>query len=357
MKPELLDRSTQRLWSALGASVLVNGLLWRAFGSAIMAHQAPPPQTIEISRVILNRQGKPTPKIVTRKQIQKRVARIHRQIERPKPPIKPLPRPTAPPIERQTPPKKAVVRPRIARNVPQAPDSDKKPLKPPPPNSQGAHNRTVTAIKKAAPDAGFVKPGGHADLGKPTDKQNFGEKKNTPKDFTAPTPQPQPTNAPDPVDTPVAPPLDPTPIPPTPTPIPKPTPTPRPEPTPTPKPTPTPTPRPEPTPTPKPTPTPRPEPTPTPKPRGETRDAIPVRQPQPDIPDELKDATFKSSVRVSVAIDAQGNSSPSLRGTSGNAQIDALVLKALSRWRWKAALQNGVPVASSQRFRFDFEVK
>lgn len=358
MKPEI-DRSTPRLWSALGASVLINGLLWRAFGSAIMAQQAPPPQVIEISRVILNKQGKPAPKIVTKKQIEKKVARIHRQIERQKPPVKPLPHPTAPPIERQEPPKKPVARPRIARNVPQAPDTDKKPPKPPAPNSQGAHNRTITAPQKAAPDAGNVKAGGHADMGKALDKQNFGEKSSTPKDFVTPAPQTQPTSVPPPADTPIPPPVPtntPRPIP-TDTPRLIPTNTPKPDPTNTPRPEPTNTPRPVPTDTPRPTPTPRPEPTNTPRPRGETRDAIPVRQPQPDIPDELKSAEFKSSVRVSVAIDAQGNSVPSLRGTSGNAQIDALVLKALSRWRWKPALDNGVPIASSQRFRFDFEVK
>ncbi len=364
MKPDI-DRSSKRLWSALGASVLVNGLLWRAFGSAIMAQQAPPPQTIEISRVVLNRQGKTAPKIVTKKQIQKKVARIQRQIEQRRPRIKP----TAPPIERQT-PRKAVSRPRIAQNVPQAPDSNKTPPKSQPKNNQGAHNRTLSTTKKAAPDSGFVKPGGRLNLGKPIGKQNSGNKKDTPKDFTEPPPQPQPTQVSLPANTPIPPPVDPTPTPrplPTNTPKPDPTNTPRPEPTNTPKPDPTNTPRPDPTNTPRPEPTrtprpeptrtPRPEPTNTPRPRGETRDAIPIRQPRPDIPDDLRSATFKSSVRVSVAIDARGNSSPSLRGTSGNAQIDSLVLKALSRWRWKPALENGVPVASSQRFKFNIEVR
>lgn len=348
------DRSAARLWSAIGASVFINGLLWRAFGGAIMAQQAPPPQTIEISRVILSKTGKRTPKVVTKKQVQKKVARIHRQIERQKPPVKPLPRPPKPPIEREQ-PRKPIARPPIPHNVPQAPDTNKQPPKPPAPNSQGAHNRTLVASSKAAPDAGNVKAGGHAELGKPADRQNFGEKKTTPNGFVTPAPRPQPTMPAAPADTPVPPPVD-TPKPePTNTPRPVPTATSKPAPTNTPKPEPTNTPRPEPTNTPRPTP--RSEPTNTPKPRGETREAVPVRQPQPDIPDELKNAEFKSSVRVSVAIDAQGNSSPSLRGTSGNAQIDALVLKALSRWRWKPALDNGIPIASSQRFRFDFEVK
>ncbi len=138
MKPEI-DGSSKRLWSALGASILVNGVLWRAFGSAVMTQQAPPPQTIEISRVVLNRQGKTTPKIVTKKQIERKVTRIQRQIERRKPRIKPI----LLPIERATLPKKPVARPRIAQNAAQAPDSDKTPPKSRPKNTQGAHNRTL----------------------------------------------------------------------------------------------------------------------------------------------------------------------------------------------------------------------
>lgn len=357
MKPEAIDRSAIRLWSALGASLLINGVLWRAFGGVIMSQQAAPPQTIEISRVILNRVGKPRPKVVTKKQIEKKVTRIKRQIERPKPKplLKPPPRPKTPPIERQQ-PRKPIERPRppINRNVSQAPDTDKKPPRSTPTNSQGAHNRTLSA-PKAAPNAGNIKAGGNAPLGAPIDRQNFGNKKTTPKDFVTPAPQPQPTTAPAPADTPVPPPVATATTAPTPTPRPTSTLIPEPTKTPTPKPEPTNTPTPQPTATPRPTPT--PQPTNTPKPRGITREATPVRQPQPDIPDDLKDATFKTSVRVSVAIDADGNSTPTLRGTSGNSQIDALVLAALRRWKWKPALDNGVPVASSQRFRFDFEVK
>ncbi len=368
MKPSFAgDKS--RLAGAFLASFLANGVLWSAFGSAILGQKMAAPQTIEISRVVLTKEGRKIPKVVTKKQVERRVQKIRRQIVR---------RPTPPKIRVKPPLEKPKPRPRLARPVepspakprplepspakprpraPEAPQSNKpvkQPQKPPP---EGAHHRTLVA-QKPAPDAGQVKAGGNANLGKPLNNQNFGEAKTNPKNYVPPTPQPQPTEAPAPQPTPIPPPIEPTPTPrpqPTATPRPAPTPTPKPEPTPTP--TPTPTPRPEPTATPRPTPTPRPEPTATPRPTGPTRDAQPTRQVQPDIPDELKNGDFKSSVRVRVEVAADGSSSPSLRGSSGNADIDSRVLSALRRWKWKPALKNGEAVASTRYFRFDFEVK
>jgi protein TonB len=78
---------------------------------------------------------------------------------------------------------------------------------------------------------------------------------------------------------------------------------------------------------------------------------------QPSIPESLKQSEFKTSVRVRVEISADGSSSPSLRGSSGNSEVDERVLAALRRWRWRPALRDGEPVPSSQNFRFDFEVR
>ncbi|RYG58421.1 TonB family protein, partial [bacterium] len=162
-------------------------------------------------------------------------------------------------------------------------------------------------------------------------------------------------------------PVEPTPIPvptatstPVPTATPQPTATPRPTatpipPTPTPRPEPTATPKPEPTATPRPTPV--PEPTATPRPKGPTQSASVVRQVRPSLPDELKKADYKSSVRASVEVAADGSSNPTLRSSSGNSKVDDLVLRALRRWRWKPALRDGEPVASTVNIRFDFEVK
>lgn len=340
----------RRLRGAVVASFLINAVLWGAVGGAITGKKSPPPPTIEISRIVISKKGEKTQKVVTQKQIERKVQRIRRQIVR-RAPIRPTPRKIRE--------KRALERPRRARprqpslakprpRAPEAPQSNRPLARPQNRRPEGARNRTLVAKNRAAPGAGLVKNGGNADLGKPLDNQNFGAAKNNPKNYAPPDPEPQPTAAPQAA--PTASPIEPTPAPrPEPTPIPRPTPTPRPEPTPTS--------RPEPTATPRPRPTPTPQPRPTPRPSGPTRDARATRQVQPTIPDELKSGDFKSSVRVRVEISADGSPSPSLRGSSGNAAIDSRVLAALQRWRWKPALKDGDPVASTQFFRFDFEVR
>lgn len=79
-----------------------------------------------------------------------------------------------------------------------------------------------------------------------------------------------------------------------------------------------------------------------------------MRMVRSEIPVELKSGDFKTSVRVQIEVSADGVASPSLCGSSGNAQVDSHVLAALRRW--KPALQAGEAIASRQCFRFDFEV-
>ena len=348
-----------RLLTAALISLVANGLLWTGFGRAILAQKSPP-QTIEIS--LVNRPAQPKPKVAPKPNPKPKAApkpKPKPKIVPPKPPVKPIPPHHDAPVKPKAPPAKPdeIARPNkasTAKPLPKAPETPQtnKAVKPSKPAPQGAHHNALTAKAKAAPDAGYVKPSGKADLGKPIDKQNFGESKTNPKDYVDPTPQPQPTAAPQPEPTRIPPPPDPTPSPP-----PAPTPTPKPEPTATPRPTPTPKPEPTATPRPKPTATPRPEPTPTPKPKGPTRDAESSHEIKPVIPDELRDENFKSSVRVLVKIAADGSFSVSILSGSGNSQVDNLAIAALNKWRWKPALKDGEPIESSKRFRFEFEVK
>lgn len=349
--------SQNRLLTAGLISLVANGLLWTGFGAAIVAQKAPPPRTVEISLVA--RPTQPKPKVAPKPK-PKPKPKVTPPKPKPKPRVvkpQPKPIPPKPRVIKPNAPKPKIVpvrplKPTTAKPRPkpqEAPQTNKPLNKPPKPTPEGAHHKTLTATGKPDPNAGSVKADGNRDLGKPAGDQSFGEKKDTPKGYATPAPQPQPTAVPAPPPTPVPPPPEPTPIPPTPKP--EPTPTPKPEPTPTPKPEPTPTPR------PRPTPTPRPEPTPTPRPKGPTKDAVATRQVQPRIPDELLSSNFKSSVRVRVDIGADGSSSASILSGSGNSQVDALAISALNKWRWKPALKEGEPVASSQRFRFEFEVK
>jgi TonB family protein len=93
------------------------------------------------------------------------------------------------------------------------------------------------------------------------------------------------------------------------------------------------------------------------QPTGPTLDAEPSNQIKPEIPDELKQDDYKSFVRVRVQVESDGNFTVTLRTSSGNEEIDQRVLGALRQWRWKPALQNGVPIKSTQSFRFEFEVQ
>ena len=77
---------------------------------------------------------------------------------------------------------------------------------------------------------------------------------------------------------------------------------------------------------------------------------------KPEIPEELKQDSLKTFVRVKVEVEANGSFTVTLRTSSGSSEIDHRVLEALQHWKWKPALQNGKPVKSIQRFKFEFEV-
>lgn len=82
-----------------------------------------------------------------------------------------------------------------------------------------------------------------------------------------------------------------------------------------------------------------------------------IEQIKPEIPFEVRSQDYKSYVRVKVEIDIDGTSSPSLKTSSGNEKVDAAVLSALKKWKWRPALLNGSTIKSVRYFRFEFEVK
>jgi TonB family protein len=297
------DRWQRRLAWGILASVAVNAALWPIAAQVVRSHVLAPPLPITFRRIILPPQPKTPPH-----------KKIVRPIHKPKPPpvIKHKPIIRQKPIIHHTP----IVHPKPVpvRRPPVTPPQP--PRRPPPP---AAHQRIVTAKGPTAATHTAL-PGGHAPLGQPTEHQNVGEGHDVNQ---PPTPQPVPTPQPE----------APTPQPPAPTPPPPVHQTPPPAP-----------------------PAPKPPPPP-PAPVGPTRDAQPANQTMPEIPDELKSEDYQSHVRVKVEISADGSFSATLLTSSGNEEIDQRVLDALKRWKWKPALQNGQPVASTARFRFDFDVQ
>lgn len=151
----------------------------------------------------------------------------------------------------------------------------------------------------------------------------------------------------------------------------EPRPTPRREPNRTPRPEPHSTPREEPRPiaTPRPQETPRraeerPQPTPEPirnveKPRRSTevREARADRIVKPRVPKRLRRQKRRLSVGVDVDIDEAGRATPRLRESSGDGEMDEEALKAARKTRWKPRAEDGKATKSTQRMRYDVDVK
>src|ERR1051326_3367979 len=137
--PTFQDPLGKRFAVAAVASVVFNIGIW-AMAAQVAKH---PPHTdikpVEITRVVIDKEQKITPKVVTKQQIEKKLAAL------PKPKLKPViqPRKEPQPIQR-------------------------KPTPPPPP--EGAHNRILTAPDNkgaAKPEDHTALAGGNADVGKP----------------------------------------------------------------------------------------------------------------------------------------------------------------------------------------------
>src|SRR5438132_1472258 len=109
--PALTDRLGQRLRWAVIASLLINMGIWRS--AAAIAHRVVHvvPRPVEITRVFIDKKGHKTPKVVTKKQIQKKIARIKKVVRRPPP----LPRPVVHVVHRPRPVPAARPRPRRMR--------------------------------------------------------------------------------------------------------------------------------------------------------------------------------------------------------------------------------------------------
>jgi len=206
------------------------------------------------------------------------------------------------------------VEPRHPTEAPPQPEKQARKAPPPP----GAHNKVIVArgpVPSQDPQSGTALADGKAQLGVPTDGQNQGNATTNPP---GPTPPSSPANPP-------VKPEDPPPTVPTqkqvdttPPPIPKPDP---------------------------------------PKPKGPTSEAEPTHQVEVEIPDSIKNQSFKSHVHVKVTVASDGSFDVALRTTSGNQEVDKLVLDCLKKWRWKPAVKDGEPIESVHLFLFEFEVK
>lgn len=81
-----------------------------------------------------------------------------------------------------------------------------------------------------------------------------------------------------------------------------------------------------------------------------------VNSPQPNIPPDLKEDCFKSCCIARFMINAQGDAKVKLISGSGSDEIDDITLQTLRKWKFKPAMLDGKPVASTRRITVEFQV-
>ena len=89
---------------------------------------------------------------------------------------------------------------------------------------------------------------------------------------------------------------------------------------------------------------------------GPTHGPVAFYAPAPVIPNYLRDQNLKTSVVIEFLITAQAAVTPRLLESCGNDELDAIALKTASKWLFKPAAQDNVPVDSKTRLRILFEV-
>ncbi len=89
---------------------------------------------------------------------------------------------------------------------------------------------------------------------------------------------------------------------------------------------------------------------------GPTHGPVAFYAPAPVIPAYLRDQNLKTSVVIEFLITAQGAVTPRLLESSGNDELDAIALRTASKWQFKPAAQNNIPIDSKTRLRIIFEV-
>ncbi len=89
---------------------------------------------------------------------------------------------------------------------------------------------------------------------------------------------------------------------------------------------------------------------------GPTHGPVAFYAPAPVIPVYLRDQNLKTNVVIEFLITAQGGVTPRLLDSSGNDELDAIALKTASKWQFKPAAKDNVPIDSKTRLRILFEV-
>jgi protein TonB len=80
--------------------------------------------------------------------------------------------------------------------------------------------------------------------------------------------------------------------------------------------------------------------------------------PQPDIPDDLRDADLDTKVTVQVMVSPDGAPGDvKISQSSGNQELDSLAVDTAKKWRFKAATKDGVGIESRVMLHIEFQVQ
>lgn len=83
---------------------------------------------------------------------------------------------------------------------------------------------------------------------------------------------------------------------------------------------------------------------------------IPVFNPMPTIPPNLRTQKYSTSVQVDFIVTAKGAFMVKLLSTTGYDELDRTVLATLKRWKFSPATRNGTPVPGTLKLRIQFSV-
>ena len=84
--------------------------------------------------------------------------------------------------------------------------------------------------------------------------------------------------------------------------------------------------------------------------------AVPVSQPQPSIPDDLRDSDLNTDFDALFTVHPDGSASVKMVSSTGNSALDSLALDAAKRWTFRPATRDGQPVQSFLRLKVEFSV-
>jgi TonB family protein len=81
-----------------------------------------------------------------------------------------------------------------------------------------------------------------------------------------------------------------------------------------------------------------------------------VNCPCPQLPSELKENGMQCCCEVRFQIDDRGDSKVKIVRSSGSDEIDDITLRAVRKWKFRPAMLDGKPVASTRRLKVEYEV-